>query len=100
MSVTLFLALLTFFSAITSFATQGVKKFLDSLKFNYASNVVVLVVAIIVGVAGTFVCYQFVDIPINTNNVICAILMGIANWFGAMLGYDKVKQLIEQLPKN
>jgi len=100
MTLTLFLALLTLFSTITSFVTEGVKKFLDSLKLNYASNIVVLVVAIIVGVAGTFICYQFTAIPIDTNNVICAILMGVANWFGAMLGYDKVKQLIEQLAKK
>ena len=100
MTLTSFLTLLMSFSTITSLITEGLKKFLDSMKINYACNILVLIVAIVVGCAGTFVYYQLAVIPINTMNVIFAILMGIANWFGAMVGYDKVKQAIEQLAKK
>ena len=41
--------------------------------------------------------YTGSGIPFTPLNIIYIPLMGIANWLGAMVGYDKVKQAIEQL---
>lgn len=33
----------------------------------------------------------------SVNNIICLALMVVSIWVGSMIGYDKVKQLLEQL---
>lgn len=99
MNVTVFLLLLTAFATITALLTKAVKKFLDSLNIKYASNIVVLIVALIVGCGGTAVYYVNYQVPFNALNSVYLALMGIANWVGAMVGYDKVKQTIAQLGK-
>ena len=97
MTITTFLVLLAAFAAITSVLTEGVKKFLDSMEVSYASNVVVLIVALVVGCGGTAIYYVNYQIPFNALTSVYLALMGVANWLSAMVGYDKVKQAIEQL---
>ena len=97
MTVAYFLILLTFLSAITSLVTEAVKKFLDSMYFNYASNVVVLLCAVFVGGVGMAVYYALNGMAWTTENVIYLCLMILADWVGAMLGYDKVIQTITQI---
>ena len=92
-----FLILLTILSIITSLVTEGVKKLFDTLKFKYASNIVVLFVSIFVGGIGNIIFYLFNDIAWTTLNIICIFLMVCANWLCAMLGYDKVMQAIAQI---
>lgn len=97
MSVTTFLILLTVFATFTALMTEAVKKFLDAQKITYASNIVVLIVALIIGCGGTAVYYINYQVPFNALNSVYLALMGLANWIGAMVGYDKVKQAITQL---
>lgn len=97
MTVQMFLLLLTILSIFTSLFTEGIKKFLDSVNVKYASNVLVLIVAVVVGGVGTSVFYLWNDIAWTSLNIICIFLMVCANWLGAMLGYDKVTQAISQL---
>lgn len=97
MSITLFIALLVAFSAITSLCTEGCKKILDGIKVSYASNVVAFIIACVVGVCGTCIYYILNSIEFNIANIIYMVLMGIATSVGAMVGYDKVVQTIEQL---
>lgn len=97
MTVESFLILLAILSTVTSLATEGVKKFLDEMKFKYASNVLVLAVAVFVGSVGTAVFYLFNDYAWTSLNIIVMFLMMVANWLGAMFGYDKVKQTILQM---
>lgn len=97
MTVTVFLVLLTACATITALLTEGVKKFLDGLKISYASNVLVLIAAMIVGCGATALYYVNYQIPFNALNSVYLALMGVANWLGAMVGYDKVKQAIGQI---
>ncbi len=97
MSVTTFLILLTVFATFTALMTEAVKKFLDAQKVTYASNIVVLIVALVIGCGGTAVYYINYQVPFNALNSVYLALMGLANWIGAMVGYDKVKQAITQL---
>lgn len=98
MTITLFMALLVVFAVVTSLATEAVKGFLDSFTFvEYASNVVVLFVAVAVGAVGTATAYILLGISFTLSNVICIGLMAFTVWIGAMVGYDKAIQLIEQI---
>lgn len=97
MTFEIFIVLLAVFSVFTSLISEAVKLFLESLKVNYASNLVVLGASVFVGGIGTACAYLFMCIPWTTINIVCLLLMILANWLVAMLGYDKVVQAITQL---
>lgn len=99
MTVTAFLIILTACAAITSLFTEGLKKLLNEAKVTYAANLLVLIVAVIVGCGATALYYVNYQIPFNALNSVYLALMGVANWLGATLGYDKVRQTIEQIGK-
>jgi hypothetical protein len=96
MTVNMFLILLSAFSVLSGLITEGIKNLLDDKK-NLSCNLLALCVALIVGVVGCGVYYQLRGIPFDVNNVIYMILLGLASGLGSMVGYDKVKQTIEQL---
>lgn len=91
------LALVTAFSIITSVAAQFAKTLLDALKVHYASNIVVLAVATVVGAGGTMLYYVNYQIPLTALTSVYLAIMCLLNCMGAMLGYDKVKQVIVQI---
>ena len=97
MTVQIFLTLVTVFAVVTSLITEAVKKFLDSLNVQYASNLVVLASSVLVGGLGTAIFYVFMGYNWNAINVVCIFLMILANWLVSMLGYDKVMQAITQM---
>lgn len=100
MTVTLFIALLTVFATITSVCTEGVKKIINELNITYASNLLASIIACVVGIGGTAVYYILFSVAFTPANIVCMILMGVATAFGAMVGYDKVVQAIEQIGKG
>ena len=100
MTVAILLILLTIYATATSFITEAVKRFMDDMKVKYASNIVVLAVALIVGCGGTAIYYVNYQIPFTALNSVYLALIGITNWIGAMVGYDKVKQAIAQMGKR
>lgn len=57
-------------------------------------------VALLVGCGGTAIYYVNYQIPFNALNSVYLALMGVANWLGAMLGYDKVCQAIMQIKEK
>ena len=97
MTVTAFLIILASSAAITSLLTEGIKKFLDEQKVTYASNILVLAIAVVVGCGATVIYYVNYQIPFSALNSVYLALMGVANWLGATLGYDKVRQTIAQI---
>lgn len=98
MTPQLFLILLAGFSALSSLVMEGIKKsFLSSKDVSY--NVIALIIALIIGTSGTFIYYQLNNILIDTNNILYAILMGLASGLVSMVGYDKVKQTLDELKK-
>lgn len=97
MTITLFISILTFGSAITGLLTEAIKKFYDNEHKEYSANVIALVDAVVIGIGGTAVTYMLMGIEWSVNNIICMVLMGVAVWVGSMIGYDKLIQLINQI---
>lgn len=91
MSVQVFLALLLAFSAISSLITETIKKV-----FATNGNITAFIVSIIVGLLGTLVYYKLSVIDFTINNIIYAILMGVAASLTSQVGYDKVKETIQK----
>ena len=97
MTVTLFISIFTFGAMAAGLLTEAIKKMYDNAGKKYSSNVIALVDAIVVGGLGTAVAYMLLGIDWTVNNIICIFLMIYCVWMGAMLGYDKVLQLLNQL---
>ena len=57
MNITTFLFLLMSFAVLTSTVTEAVKNFLEEQRIRYASNIVVLIIALILGCGGTILFY-------------------------------------------
>ena len=96
MDVVMFLTLLFAFSVLTSLVMEFVKKFIND-KENISYNIVTVVIAVVIGGVGTLIYYQLNSLPFTLNNIIYAVLMGLASGLCSMLGYDKVKQTILQI---
>lgn len=97
MTTAIFLMLLAVFAIISSFLTQGVKKFFTNMNKPYSANMIALVNAAILGCGGTIVAYMLLSIPFTLVNIaFIPIMVGLV-WLGSMLGYDKVTQLITQI---
>ena len=98
MNITAFLFLFSIFSVLTGLVVEAIKKFISD-KENRSYNIIVLIVALIIGIVGTLLYYYMSGTVISMTSLIFAILMGFASALGAMIGYDKVKEAIAQLGK-
>ena len=96
MNTTTFLILLSSFSVITGLVTEGIKNIATD-KMNFSYNIIALVTALIIGGCGTAVYYQLNTIPFTVNNIIYMVLMGLASGLASMVGFDKIKQAVEQI---
>ena len=96
MTTTTFLMLLSAFSVLSGLVTEGIKKLISD-KANMSYNIVALVVALVIGGAGSAVYYQLNAIPFNLDNIIYLVLMGLASGLCSMVGFDKIKQAVEQI---
>lgn len=97
MTFTLFIMLFTIGALVASLLTEAIKKAFDNAGKSYSANAVALLLAIVVGVGGTSAAYIFMDIPFEAKSILCIVFMAITIWIGAMVGYDKVTQLLEQI---
>lgn len=95
MTVEAFIGILAFCSAISSLLTEAVKKSVGE-KYNLQWNTVVLCISMLTGILVVGMYYGTIGAPITMMNMSYLFLMGLANWVCAMVGYDKVKQTIEQ----
>ena len=96
MTTTTFLMLLSAFSVLSGLVTEGIKKLISD-KANMSYNIIALVVALVIGGVGSAVYYQLNAIPFNLDNIIYLVLMGLASGLCSMVGFDKIKQAIEQI---
>ena len=96
MTTTTFLMLLSSFSVLSGLVTEGIKKLISD-KTNMSYNIIALVVALVIGGAGSAVYYQLNAIPFNIDNIIYLVLMGLASGLCSMVGFDKIKQAVEQI---
>ena len=73
MTVPMFITLLTAFSAISSLCTEAFKKMFDSAGIKYASNILVFIIACVVGIGGTAIYYvlrfEYFLLPVTQMNM-------------------------------
>ena len=91
------LAALAIISAFTTLATEGVKKLLDANDCTYNSNILAGIVAIVLSAAYGIGYTIISGAAVTAALVIYYLCMCFLSWLCAMVGYDKVKQAIEQV---
>ena len=96
MTTAMFITLLTGCSTLTSLIVQGIKKIMDDKGKQYSANLLACIVGLVVGIGVTATYYVLASIAFTTINIVCMILMGGASALVAMVGYDKVIQMIAQ----
>jgi hypothetical protein len=94
MTLPLFLTLFAVFSILATALTECIKKMFTG---NYSSNIIAAIVSVALGIGGTLLVYYFRGIQMTGINIVCAGIMALFIWMGSMLGYDKIKQMIEQI---
>lgn len=84
-------------STVTGLTTEAVKRWLDDLKVPYHSNILSGIVSVVVS-AGLGIGYMAITgTAVSAQSVTGIAGLAFASWLCAMIGYDKVKQAIEQL---
>ena len=95
MEITQFLTLLFVFSIISSLVTEAVKQ----LKQNFSSSLMALIVALIVGCGGSLVYFYLTGTGFTPTSVLFSILLGLASGLCSTVGYDKVKDVVNEVGK-
>ena len=97
---TLLLSALAFVSVLTSLTVEALKKVLDEWGKTYKSNLLAGIVAIVLSVCATIVYVVLYKIPVSAQTIVLTICFAFFSWLCSMVGFDKVKQLIDQFTKE
>lgn len=97
MTITMFITLVSIFSIVSSFLTEGIKTWFANANKEYSANLIALINAIVIGCGGTTMAYLLAEVPFTAANIACIVAMTGVTWLGSMIGYDKVKQLLAQI---
>lgn len=83
-------------STLTGFVTEAIKKILVDCNVTYNANILSGIVSAILSVI-VGVCYVLImSITFTWQIVGYIIVLVVLSWLCAMIGYDKVKQIITQ----
>ena len=91
---------LALLSAFTSLVVEGVKKLLDEKGVHYSSNLLAVIVSVVSTLIVSILYIVYKEIPFSAQVVVIVIALMIFSFLSATVGYDKIKQLIEQLGKK
>lgn len=91
--------LLAVTSALTTLATEAVKKMIPESK-QYSKNILAGIVAIVIGAAVSVGYCVLTKTPATSEVIVYAICLVAMSWLCAMIGYDKVMQTITQVGKK
>lgn len=96
MTLDIFLLGLMIVSVFTGLFTEGIKKWLQEKKKDYAANVLAGYVAIGLSVLISAAYIILTEAVLNAQMVVYLIALMLLSWLAAMIGYDKVVQAIMQ----
>ena len=94
-----FLIGLSIVSVLTGVVTEAVKHMLTACKKNYQANVLSGIVAALLSAAIGIGYVILVSASFTPQVIVCIIALAFMSWLSAMVGYDKVIQIINQFKK-
>ena len=91
------MSVLAAISVLTSLFVEGIKKLLDERQKKYSANVLAVIVAFVVTIIGSFLYIVWNSVVITPQVIVTIIALIFLSFLIATVGYDKVKQLIQQI---
>lgn len=97
MSSQFLLSALAIISVLTSLTVEAIKKILDEKHKEYSSNLLAVIVAAVLTFAISIGYVLYNGMPWTIQTAITMIALIFLSFLSATVGYDKIKQLLEQL---
>jgi cytochrome bd-type quinol oxidase subunit 2 len=91
-----FLIGLMIVSTLTGLTTEAVKHILTACNVKYQSNVLSGIVAVILSAAVGIAYIVIAGVGFTAQPIISVVVLAFMSWLSAMVGYDKVVQVINQ----
>ena len=86
---------LTFISVLTSLTVEALKKLLGDKK--YSANLMAVIVAVVLTIL-TSVCYRvYYSLTLTPQIAVIIVALTFLSFLTSTVGFDKVKQLINQI---
>ena len=92
----LFLGAVFAVSTFTGLTVQAIKKLLGEFKKKIGTNLLASIVAIVLSAALAAGFAIVKDVTVDAVYIVYGLALAFVSWLCAMLGYDKVKQALEQ----
>ena len=99
MSAEVIIRLVGLFAIVTGLLVEALKKLIFDKK-NLPYNILALVSALIVSIGGSVVYMVLKDIPFTNKTIIDIVIMGFFSAIGAMVGFDKLKEVADYIKGN
>lgn len=96
-SIDVFMIGLMAVSILTGIVTEAVKKVLLAIKVNYQANILSGIVSVILSAAVGAAYVLVAGVGFTALSIIAIVALALMSWLSAMVGYDKVVQVIDQL---
>lgn len=99
MSGEFLLKALALISGLTTLTVEAIKKLLNDKQIQYSSNLLAAIVAIILTLCVSVAYVLYFAVPLSVQVIISVIALIYLSFLCATIGFDKIKQLIEQMGK-
>lgn len=93
----IFLTGLLIVSAFTGIVTEAIKKVLSELNVKYYANTLAGIVAAVLGAALGAGYVIITGMAFTLQTLVCIVTLVFLSWLCAMVGYDKIIQVISQV---
>ena len=97
MSGEFLLKALALISGLTTLTVEAIKKLLNDKQVQYSSNLLAAIVAVILTLCVSVAYVLYFAVPLSVQVVISVIALIYLSFLCATIGFDKIKQLIEQI---
>ena len=94
------LTALALVSALTTLTVEGIKKILDENKVEYKSNMLAGIVAIVLSCGAVMADMLYFGKSFTVQTAVTLVCFAFLSWLCSMVGFDKIKQLLEQMGKG
>ena len=88
---------LVIIAGLTSLTLHAIKKILDEKEIQYSSNILAVIVSTVLTVWGSMAPVIYFSIPFSPQLVVIVIALTYLSFLTATVGFDKVRQLIQQI---
>lgn len=90
---------LIFISILTTLTVEGIKKLLNEKKKKYSANILAVIVSLLLTIICAILYIIYFSVPVTAQVIVTIICFVYLSFLVATVGYDKVKQVFEQISR-